>query len=143
MTIKIDLIDDDRKVCDFKLTGSFKNEKSVKNSLQLSIYAASTKIMRASYISFRFPKLEMKKAWKPEIEEIVVNKNPGDLEWAEEVVASVSKGILLEDWSLCDPGDWKCSKEFCDVWSKCRGRTFEATTKPKWMKKMLRTQGSL
>jgi hypothetical protein len=139
MTIKIDMIDDGRKVSDFKLTGTFKSESSVKEALQLSVYAAATEIHTTSFISLRMPKFGTKKGWKPEIEEVVVRKKVADLNWAEEIAASVSKGIMMEDWSLCDPSGWKCSAKYCDVWTKCRGKT--ATKRPAWMSKMLKPMG--
>jgi hypothetical protein len=141
MTIKIDLIDDGRKVSDFKLTGTFKNEKAVKESLQLSLYAAATEILVTSFISLRMPKFGLKKGWKPEIEEVVVRKKIADLKWAEEVTASVSKGILMGDWSLCDPSEWKCSPDYCDVWTKCRGKNMTETKRPKFMQNMLKRSG--
>jgi hypothetical protein len=139
MTIKIDMIDDGRKVSDFKLTGTFKSEASVKEALQLSVYAAATEIRTTSFISLRMPKFGMKKAWKPEIQEVVAVKKAADLEWAEEIAASVSKGIMMEDWALCDPSGWKCSEKYCDVWTKCRGK--KATQRPQWMNKMLKPTG--
>lgn len=141
MTIKIDMIDDGRKVSDFKLTGSFKNEKAVKDSLQLSVYAAATNILTTSFISLRMPKFGTKKGWTPDIEEVVARKKPADLEWAEEIARSVSNGILMGDWSLCDPSGWKCSEQYCDVWTKCRGKAESEMTRPKWMSKMLKPSG--
>lgn len=140
MVVKIDMIDNNRKVSDFKLTRKFKGESQVKDSLQLSIYAAATKIQTTSFISLKFPDLSLK-SWKPSIDEVVVRKKVEDLEWSEEVVASVSKGIILEDWSICDPGEWKCSPKYCDYWNRCRGRN--KTKKPGWMQSALRIPGAV
>jgi hypothetical protein len=135
MVVKIDMIDDNRKVSDFKLTGTFKRKETVQDSLQLSVYAAATKINLTSFISLRMPKFGTKKGWTPDIEEVIVRKKNMDLEWAEDIAASVSKGIIMGDWSYCDPSSYKCSQKYCDVWSKCRGR--QSIDRPKWMRNMI------
>lgn len=142
--VKIDLIDDNRKVSDFKLSRKMKSERDAYGSLQLSVYAVATEITRTSFITLKFPDLLTKKSWRPAIKEVVAKKTPGDLSWTEDVVASISKSIMTaakdgsEDaFMVCDPASWKCSQKFCDWFSICRGAerkpSRNVVQKPGWI----------
>ena len=139
ITMKIDLIHDNKRVIDHKITGRAKSEADAKNSLQLSIYAIATGLKEVGFISHKFPDLTTKKRWAPFITKNVVQKNPGDLRWAEEVVAGISKAILAKTFPHCDPGDWKCSVTNCDCWGVCRGKiqselALPETQEPGWLR---------
>jgi len=145
MVIKIDMLDNDDRVIDFKLTRKFKGAKDAQNSLQLSAYCLGTGVRRAGFISFRFPQLDLKKKWKPELDEVFVIKKKSDLIWTEEVIGSVSNSIIDGNFPLCDPSSWKCSPQYCDWFPICRGKVIGDTAKPKpkWMSKILRRPGDL
>jgi len=129
VVLKIDLVDDDRKVTDFKFSRKMKSSRDALGSLQLSMYAVGMEIPRTSFITFKFPDLTKKTPWRPAIKEVVAKKNPGDLSWTEDVVAAFARSIIRdskegteEAFGVCDPASWKCSPKFCDYWSMCRGK---------------------
>lgn len=140
--LKIDLIDDNKKVSDFKLTRKAKSERDAEGALQLGMYAAGMDLSRVSYISMVFPDLTKKRTWKPSIKESQAIKKSGDLSWTEDVVASFAKGIIRdslegkeEAFMLCDPAHWKCSPKMCDAWHFCRGKdkTVKNIRPPSWI----------
>ena len=142
--LKIDLVDDNKRVIDFKLTRRHKSEYDAMGALQLSMYAAGMEISDTGFVSFKFPDLTKKTAWKPSIKEVHARKNPGDASWTEDVVASFARSIIRdsqenceEAFMVCDPGSWKCSPKFCDWWMLCRGNEDRTRTsmvkKPGWI----------
>jgi len=128
VVLKIDLVHDDVRVTDFKLTRRNKSEYDAMGSLQLSMYAAGLEIPNTSFVSLKFPDLTKKTAWKPTVVEVKAKKKSGDASWTEDVVASLARAIIRdsqenceEAFMLCDPGSWKCSPKMCDWWPMCRG----------------------
>lgn len=136
LVVIIDL-DDGGIVKDFKVTRRKKSDKDAEQSLQLSLYAAIKNASYAGFISCPFPELNKKK-FDPTPVENVVRKNPGDREWALEVLGSVCKSILndvnADHFALCDPASFKCSEQFCEAWKICRGRFFPPIEKVSWIK---------
>jgi len=141
IVLKIDLIDNNEKVTDFKLSRKMKSEYDAYQSLQLSLYSAGVEIPKASFITLKFPDLTKKTAWKPAIREVVTTKKSGDISWCEDVVASFARGIIRdsqegceEAFMLCDPGSWKCSPKMCDWWPMCRGKERTSqVARPDWI----------
>lgn len=137
MIVKIDLLTNNVGVADFKLSKNNKSQNDVSSSLQLGIYCLATNERQAGFITLKSPLKTSKKGWAPEINECFGIKKKYELEWSEEVVASVSKSIIGDNFPLCDPSSWKCSATYCDWHPICRGKSERQVRKPKFMSKML------
>lgn len=133
MILKIDLIDDNKKVSDYKLNKNHKTEKDVEKSLQLSLYSHGTGIKNVSFYSFKFPKMTKTNSWKPEFKEICGYRTTKQLKWCEEVVNSIGTSIVNRNFPVCDPSNWNCSEKYCDFWDSCRGRIETKTELPNWL----------
>ena len=132
MVVKLDFIDNDECVYDFKLSSKAKSQSTADNSLQLGLYTIGTKLHRAGFISLISPIQKSRKAkWTPRIEEVTSMKNPGDKEWTVGVVGGIKNSITLGSFPYCDPESWACSSEYCDCWLVCRGRRRAQT--PSWI----------
>lgn len=123
VVVKIDLIDNNKKVIDFKVTGQMKSENTANNSLQLGMYSAVTEIRKTGFISFKMPDYKKAAKWEAKIKPVDSRKKTSDLEWCEEVIWAVYKNIKAGSFNYCNPENWNCSEKYCDYWNICRGKS--------------------
>lgn len=139
--IRIDLMRKNR-VSDFKVSKKDKSDKDVKNSLQLGIYAIGAELNEVSFITLKYPVPEKLHKWEPVISEVSGEKTQSDKDWAIEIVGAIAKTLgtkadrLPEYFPPCNPSDWACSPEYCDLYDHCRGATKKAIVMPSWLNKV-------
>lgn len=141
VNIRIDLTRKNR-VSDFKVSKKDKTDKDVKNSLQLGIYAIGAELDEVSFITLRYPVPEKLHKWEPVITEASGEKTGSDKDWARVIVGSIAKTLgaktdtRAEYFPPCNPSDWACSPEYCDLYDLCRGAARKAIIMPRWLDKV-------
>jgi len=128
----IDAIHDERRVIDWKFTGSAKNKYHLANSLQLSIYSIGTGLNEVGFGSLVKPKAGKEASWKPRVQLIHTTRTQAERDWATKVVKSTAESIRAGHFPLCGPENFLCTEKYCDYYPICRGK--EKTPQPKWMK---------
>jgi len=141
VNIRIDLMRRTR-ISDFKVSKKDKTDKDVKNSLQLGIYSIGAELDEVSFITLKYPVPEKLHKWEPVITEVSGEKTGADKDWARVIVGSIAKTLATkpdtraEYFPPCNPSDWACSPEYCDLYDLCRGAARKAIVMPSWLDKV-------
>lgn len=114
----IDLVDDRRRVTDFKTAARKKNQAEVDNSTQLSIYAAAYQVEHGE------PPAEVRldimlKTKKPGRQVLTSTRTQRDFEVLvnriNTMLYALEKGVFMP----APVGSWCCSPKFCGYWHSC------------------------
>ena len=123
----IDLITDDNRVIDYKLTAKAKSQSATENDLQLALYSLIHKIYYGSFPRVQFHNYVSKKSKKTgehsysfnilETEDIYCeSKLQPLLSTIKTVEESIQKGVFLP----AESGSWRCSPNMCSHYQSCK-----------------------
>lgn len=123
----IDVITDDGRVIDYKLTAKAKPQSSVDGDLQLASYAMIHKIFYGSFPRVQFHNYVTKNIKKENTHSYSFNCLETKEKYCEKklqpllstikiVEDSIQKGIFLP----AEPGSWRCSENSCGHYHNCK-----------------------
>ena len=117
LTGVVDLTTKKKKLRDYKTSSSLKSQAEADNSLQLTLYSATTGLADVGFIDFV-------KTKNPYVAEIKSRRSPAQHAWGLKIAKSVIDGIRKGSFPLAspDPRNWRCSEKFCGFWGTCRGK---------------------
>ena len=118
----IDIITDDGVPGDFKTSARRWSDARGSDEMQPVFYLAA--LNQAAYAGNperRFRHYVFTKTKKPELQIIETTRTAGELLWLLDMIRSVWEGIAAGAFPM-NPSTWKCSPQYCEYWSRCRGR---------------------
>lgn len=114
----IDLIDDKRRVVDYKTSGKSKSQSEADNSLQLTAYASGHKLITGEMPDeVRLDVLVLTKQMKRQV--LASTRGVDDFvvlaARVNQAIAVIQSGSFLP----ADPTHWCCSPNWCGYWDRC------------------------
>lgn len=109
-----------RILVDLKVTSDSWNDKHLRDSLQLALYAD---IMDVPDVRVDQLVKGRGKKFRPHYKSLEGTVTKAASTHALEVVEGVAKGIMAGVFTKTDPSNWWCSAQWCGQWHHCRGKT--------------------
>lgn len=117
----IDLIAEDGVPGDFKTSSKSWSQERAQNELQSLFYLAALNQSGQSTSGWKFRHYTIVKTKQPKFEMFEHLHSPGELMFLFDLIQRVWRSIEQGIFML-NPSGWKCSPNFCDFYSKCRGK---------------------
>lgn len=115
----VDLIDNQRRVTDFKTAGKSKPKDEADKSTQLTVYAASFLIDTGELpAEVRLDTLVKTKTPKRQV--LSSTRTNADVQALVHRVNAAINTIESGAFMPASPGSWKCSPKWCGYWSTCK-----------------------
>lgn len=118
----IDIVTDDGVPGDFKTSARSWTQDKANGEMQPLFYLAA--LNQAGYErnpDWRFRHYVLVKTKEPKVQIIEHSHKPAEALWLFEMIKSVWDAISAGVYPL-NPTGWKCSPQYCEYWSRCRGR---------------------
>lgn len=115
----IDCIEHDA-VCDFKTSAKSWADGKAQSELQPLFYFAALNQMNVAH-DYKFRHYVFVKTKTPKVQVLETKRTEKELGFLNEIVKSVWRGIDAGVF-VPNPGTWKCSPQWCEYWSMCRGK---------------------
>lgn len=117
----IDLIDEAGIPHDFKTSARAWTQDKAENETQSLFYLAALNQAGMQVPGWQFRHVVFTKTTKPQVQVLAHRHTPGQVMWIFEMIKEVWNGIQYEVFPP-NPTGWKCSPQYCDFWSMCRGK---------------------
>lgn len=117
----IDIITEDGTPCDFKTSKTSWTVDKALNETQPLFYLAALNQAGIQTPGWRFRHFIFVKTKTPQFQKIEHVHNPAQLMWLFEMIRRVWKAIEGKHFPM-NPTGWKCSPNYCEYWSLCRGQ---------------------
>lgn len=117
----IDIITADGVPGDFKTSSKSWSEDKAEGEIQTLFYLAAMNQMGIATPDWMFRHYIFVKTKTPKFQMMEHSHNPNQLMWLFKMIANVWKGIDAGVYPE-NPGSWKCSPNWCEYWSMCRGK---------------------
>lgn len=117
----IDVITEDGIPGDFKTSARSWGADKAQSETQPLFYLAALNQAGHEVPGWAFRHYVFVKTKTPQVQVIEHRHKPSEVFWLFEVIQRVWRGIDAEIFPLT-PNGWKCSPQYCDYWSRCRGK---------------------
>ena len=117
----IDIQTEDGIPGDFKTSARSWTQDRAQSETQSLFYLAALNQAGRTVPGWKFRHYIIVKTKTPQWQVFEHSHSPGEVFWLFGMIAAVWKGIEAGVFPE-NPGSWKCSANYCDFWTKCRGR---------------------
>jgi len=117
----IDIITHDGIPGDFKTAVRMWSDSKSGGELQPLFYLAALSQEGQRVPGWTFRHYVISKGQYPDAKTFEVQHKPGELFWLFEMLKAAWQGIEANIFPM-NPSAWKCSQQYCEYWSMCRGK---------------------
>jgi len=117
----VDMIAADGVPCDFKTSARAWDNGRAAGELQPLIYLAALNQEGITAHNWLFRHFVFTKTKKPQVQVIEHSHRPVEAFWLFDTIKNVWQAIQAGVFTE-NPGSWRCSAQYCDYFSRCRGR---------------------